>query len=248
MKGMILAAGEGTRLRPQTLACPKVMLPVAGRPLLEHTICWLRHYGIDDIAMNLHHRSDVVVDHFGDGSAFGVTITYSRETSLLGTAGAIKRLAAHLDETFVLHYGDVLTDLDLKRFVDVHLSRPRRPCLSMALYRVDRPTECGIVSLDGEGRIRRFQEKPPPSEIFSDLANVGVVVLDPELLAHIPPEQCWDLGHDLMPRLLRLDIPMYGVPVLDDTYVLDVGTPERYARALREWPTWAARQFVADGS
>ena len=131
MKAMILAAGEGTRLRPLTLDRPKPMLPVAGRPLLDHIIAWLRHYGITGIAMNLHHRPQVVMDHFGNGADFGVHITYSVEEEILGTAGGAKRLSAFLDETFVLVYGDVLTDFDLGALVDFHRSRPKEAHLSM---------------------------------------------------------------------------------------------------------------------
>jgi NDP-sugar pyrophosphorylase family protein len=247
MKAMILAAGEGTRLRPFTLERPKPMLPVAGRPMLEHTIFWLRHYGITQIAMNLHHRPQIVMEHFGDGSLFGISLEYSVEETILGTAGGAKRLAHRLDDTTVLVYGDVLTDLDLKALVDFHFSRPERPCLSMSLYRVPNPSECGVVILGRHDRIVRFQEKPEPTAAFSDLANAGILVMDPEVLAHIPDGCFYDFGRDLFPLLLRSAFPMYGWPLPADAYLVDIGTPDRYARVLREWPTPASRHFIEEG-
>ena len=194
MKALILAAGEGTRLRPLTLDRPKPMLPIGGRPLLEHIVAWLRHHGVTRIAINLHHRPHVVMDHFGSGSAFGVEITYSVEDEILGTAGGAKRLSAFLDETFVLAYGDVLTDLALGTLLDFHRSRPKTPHLSICLYRVPNPWDCGIVRLDEQDRVLEFVEKPKRHEVFSDLASSGVLVVDPELLRYIPDGCFFDFG------------------------------------------------------
>lgn len=245
MNAMILAAGEGTRLRPLTLDRPKPMLPVAGRPLLDHIIAWLRHYGITRIAMNLHHRPQVVMDHFGNGAAFGVDITYSLEEEILGTAGGAKRLSAFLDETFVLVYGDVLTDFDLGALVDFHRSRAQEAHLSVSLYHVPNPWDCGIVSLDEWGRILRFVEKPRKPEVFSDLASTGVLVVDHELLQYVPAGRFYDFGHDVFPALLQSGVPLHGWTIPDSAYLVDVGSPERYAQVQREWPTEAARAFVS---
>jgi len=246
-KGMILAAGEGIRLRPLTLDRPKPMLTVAGRPMLEYTITWLRYYGITQIAINLHHCPQAVMDYFGNGSAFGVAITYSVEKVILGTAGGVKRMASFFDGTFVLVYGDVLTDLDLKALVDFHFAQLGGPHLSMSLYRVPNPWECGIVSLNGQGRVSRFVEKPAEDDVFSDLANAGVLVMDPEVLEYVPDGCFYDFGRDLFPRLLQLGVPMYGWPLADTAYLIDIGTPEKYARVQQEWPTPAARKFLAHG-
>ena len=148
MKAMLLAAGEGTRLRPLTIDRPKPMLPLAGRPMLEYTVAWLRHHGITQIGINLHHCPEVVTDYFGDGSAFRVDIAYSVEERILGTAGGARRMSRFLDCTFVLVYGDVLTDLDLTTLVGFHRRHTAGPHLTMTLYRVPNPSECGIVSLD----------------------------------------------------------------------------------------------------
>lgn len=244
MKAMILAAGEGTRLHPLTVDRPKPMLYIAERPLLEYTIAWLRHYGITQIAINLHHRPHVLIDHFGDGSAFGVEITYSVEEKILGTAGGARRIAGFFDDTFVLVYGDVLTDLDLNALLDFHVHQAVGPHLSMSLYHVANPWECGIVGLNEQGRVTRFVEKPVREDVFSDLASAGVLVVDPEMLAYIPEDSFYDFGRDLFPQLLQLGVPMYGWPLPAMTYLIDIGTPENYRKAQREWPTAAAYQFL----
>lgn len=245
---MILAAGEGTRLRPLTLDCPKPMLRVGDRPLLAHVVAWLRYHGVRDLVINLFYRGETVSDYFGDGSHFGVRLTYSAEERLLGTAGGVRRVAGRFDDTFVLVYGDVLTDLNLGALLAFHASRPERPRMTLSLYRVPNPTACGIVNLADDGRITRFVEKPKAPEVFSDLANAGVLVIDPELLQYIPDDQVFDFGHDLFPALLEAKRPMYGWPIPERTYLIDIGSPETYARVQREWPTAAARRFLEAGA
>ena len=210
------------------------MLPIAGKPLLEHTIEWLNAHGITEIAINLHHQSQAIVEHFGDGSRFGVQITYSHEDPILGTAGAAKRLEPFFDDTFVVVYGDVLTDLNLTALVSFH--RIKSATVTVALYRVENPSACGLVGLDDHWRITRFVEEPLPEEVFTDLANAGVLVLEPSVLAHIPPDTFYDFGHHLLPDLLARGLPLYGYPISDTTYLIDIGTPEKYERAQREWP------------
>ena len=240
MKALILAAGEGTRLRPLTLDRPKPMLPIAGRPLLEHTIAWLKRHGITQMAINLHHRPEAITEHFGDGRRWGVQIVYSHEEQPLGTAGAARRLQSFFGDTFVVVYGDVLTDMDLTAMLDSHLSHRakvgRVPLLAtIALYRVPNPSECGLVGLDGDHRITCFVEKPPPEAVFTDLANAGVYVLEPAILAYVPPDTGYDFGHDLFPRLLESGIPLYGHPLGPQEYLIDIGSLEKYRRAQREW-------------
>ncbi len=231
MKAMILAAGEGTRLRPLTLERPKSMLPIAGKPLLEHIIDLLKYHGIGEIAINLSYKPQAVIDHFGDGRRFGVEITYSLENPLLGTAGAVKKLQPYFDDTFVVVYGDLLTDLDLTSLAEYH--RARGGLVTVALYRVENPSACGLVDLNRSGRILRFVEKPPPEEVFTDLANAGVYVVEPEVIDHIPPNTFYDFGQDLFPLLLARGVPVYGYPIED--YLIDIGTLEKYERAQREW-------------
>ncbi|MBM4457725.1 MAG: NDP-sugar synthase [Chloroflexi bacterium] len=238
-KALILAAGEGTRLRPLTLDRPKPMAPIAGRPLLEHIVEWLRSYGVQEIAVNLHYRPEAITSHFGDGAAYGVRVTYSYEDPILGTAGAVRKLADFLDGgPFLVVYGDVLTDLDLRRLLMFHHEQAvRDPAIgaTVSLYHVPNPTEVGLVGADGDGRITRFLEKPRPEEVFTDLANTGILVVEPHVIERIPPHVCYDFGRDLFPRLLADGVPLYGWVVPVGTYLLDIGTPEKYAQAQREW-------------
>ncbi|MFO7633019.1 MAG: nucleotidyltransferase family protein [Caldilinea sp.] len=233
MKALILAAGKGTRLGNLTADFPKPMLAVDGRPLLAHHIEWLRRYGVTEIAMNLHHAADVIRDYFGDGSAFGVAITYSYEPELLGTAGAAKRLERFLDERFVVVYGDVFTNVSLSRLAAFHHMRLNGADigLTLALYRVPNPTECGLVDIDERGAVRRFVEKPPADQVFTDLANAGVLICEPHVLSLVPADSVYDFGRDLLPRLLSDDWPAWGLPIAPGEYVIDIGTPSGYARA-----------------
>ncbi|MGQ9502597.1 MAG: nucleotidyltransferase family protein [Anaerolineae bacterium] len=226
MKAMILAAGEGTRLRPLTERCPKPMLPVAGRPLLEHIIAWLRAHGVCKIAINLHHHPEAITQYFGDGSCFDVHITYSLEEQLLGTAGAVRRLEHFFHETFVVVYGDVLTDLDLTALTRFH--RQHGGIATLALYRVSNPTACGLVELSWDGRIVRFVEKPRPEEVFTNLANAGVYILEPQVIAHIPLAGPSDFGRDIFPKLLQHKLPLYGYIIPATTRLVDIGSPEHY--------------------
>lgn len=239
MKAIILAAGEGTRLRPLTLNCPKPMLPIGDKPLLEHTINWLKRYGFAQIAINLHHRPETITGYFGDGRRWGMEITYSYEENLLGTAGAVRKLQGFFDETFPVVYGDVLTDLPLDALLHFHQSRkPGNPYgyMTMALYHVPNPTEVGLVGLDEGGRVISFKEKPRPEEVFTDLANSGILILEPEIIECIPENTFYDFGLHLLPKLLEIGTPIYGWPIPTSTYLIDIGTKEKYERAQREWP------------
>lgn len=230
MRALILAAGEGTRLQPLTADRPKSMLPVGNTPLLEHLVRLLRRHGIREIAINLHYKPEAIVAHFGDGQRFGVQITYSPEAALLGSAGAAKQLDWFLDDTFVVLYGDVLTDLNVTALLDHHHARAAAG--TIAVYEVDDPTRCGIVKLAHDGRVVQFVEKPA-SASFGTLANAGVYVLEPTVLQAVPDGQPFDFGHDLFPLLLEQGVPLYGYRAA--SYVLDVGSPERYAQAEADW-------------
>jgi NDP-sugar pyrophosphorylase family protein len=231
MKALVLAAGEGQRLRPLTVDRPKPMLPVGGRPLLEHTILLLKKHGIEEIAINLHYQPWAIVSHFGQGEQWGVHIRYSVEERLLGSAGAARQLAWFLgDSSFLVFYGDLFTDLDLSDLIAAH--RQASALLTMALYEVDNPTECGIVDLDGHSRVTRFVEKPSPDQVFSHLANAGVLVAEPEVLDLIPPDTAVDLGHHTLPQMLARKMPIAGYPIRQR--LIDIGTPEKYGRA-QEW-------------
>jgi mannose-1-phosphate guanylyltransferase/phosphomannomutase len=244
----ILAAGEGTRLRPLTLDKPKPMVPIGDKPLLEHTVQWLGSYGVRDIAINLNYKPDVITNHFGDGSQFGARIVYSREEKLLGAAGGVLRMSqvsSNGHGPLIVMYGDVLTDLDVNALLQVHrtnLARDPKTGVTMALYHVPNPTEVGLVGMDATGKINRFVEKPKAEDVFTDLANAGVLVIEPAVLAHVPSDTFYDFGLHLFPKLLEQGVSMYGWVIPNGTYLLDIGSPEKYAQANREWP---GRKLIA---
>jgi NDP-sugar pyrophosphorylase family protein len=229
VKALVLAAGAGTRLRPLTDACPKPMLPIAGRPLLEWTLRWLRRYGVREAALNLHHLPDVVREGLGDGSRFDMRLTYAFEPELRGTSGAIHNFPGFFDQPFLVIYGDLLLDLDLADLVGFH--RERGAMMTLALKRTTTPHSQGMIEVDERGRVLRFVEKPQAWD-GGNTANAGVYVCEPEVAARAP-QGFSDFGHDIIPALLRDGAPVYGRPLTG--YLLDIGTPEAYAQAQREW-------------
>jgi len=228
MKAIILSAGEGRRLKPLTDKYPKPMLEIGGKPLLEHTINLLKKHGITEIAINLHHP-EIVMNYFGDGSGFDVRIRYSIEKELLGTAGALNNFRDFFDDTFIVFYGDVFTDTDITKLIAFH--KEKKSIATIGLYKVDNPSECGIVKLEENMRITRFVEKPGRHEIFTDLANAGLYVLEPLILNYIPERGEYDFGKELFPRLLREGKAIYGFPITD--YLIDIGTKDKYERARK---------------
>jgi mannose-1-phosphate guanylyltransferase len=248
MNAMILAAGKGTRLYPMTETLAKPMVPIGGRPVLEHTVRWLRDHGIRRVAVNLHHRPESVSGHFGDGSRFGVEIRYSDEPELLGTAGGVKRLESFFEDPFLVVYGDVLTDLDLGALVAFHQSAGTDAHATLAVDRRPDAAQGGVVELDADRRIRRFVEKPRAGEIQSPWVNSGVMVLARALVARIPAGRFSDFGREVLPAWLAEGIPLYGWPLPAGTFLVDVGTPESYVRAEREWRYVGANRPGVDAS
>jgi phosphoheptose isomerase/UTP-glucose-1-phosphate uridylyltransferase len=245
-RAIILAAGGGTRMLPLTLHTPKPLLPVAGKPVLTHIIEWLRGHGVRDLAINLHHHADAIVATYEDGSELGVRITYSREETLLGTSGAVRKLADFAgDQPLIVAYGDVLADFDLGALMEFHRrARESDPqtAATLCLYHVSNPTEVGLVDLDAAGRITRFVEKPAPDEVFTDLASAGVLIVEPRAIQRIPPDTFHDFGRDLFPQLLREGLSLYGWVTPPGSRVIDMGTPAKYALARREWSVRDPRQ------
>lgn len=229
MKALVLAAGAGTRLRPLTDTCPKPMLPIAGKPLLERTMRWLAAAGVTHAALNLHHLPEVVRAGLGDGSRFGIHINYHLEHELLGTAGATHGFPGFFDQPFLVIYGDLLMDLDLADLIQFH--RQRAATMTLALKRTTTPQSQGMIEVDGEGRVVRFVEKPAVWDA-GDTANAGVYVCEPAVAARIPPGFS-DFGHDIIPALLSDGTPVYGRPL--QGYLLDIGTPAAYAQAQLDW-------------
>ena len=232
MKAFILSAGLGTRLRSLGLDVPKVMAPIAGRPLLEHHIALLREQGIHELIVNLHYLPEKITEHFGDGSKFGVHITYSREPELLGTAGAVKKMERLLrDGTFIVLYGDNLIQVEFAPLLEFH--RTRRAVATVALFESPEPWTGGVVEMEADGRVRRFVEKPDPKEVSTNLINAGIYVLESQVLDAIPAGQFRDFGRDVFPKLLADGKAVYAMK--PRAYVQDVGTPERLAKAQRDF-------------
>ena len=227
MKAVIMAGGEGTRLRPLTMSQPKPMLPVANRPMAEHIIGLLRRHGFDEIVVTVAFLANTIRTYFGDGSDFGVRIVYATESSPLGTAGSVLNARDELDERFLVISGDVITDIDLTALVAFH--EQAGSVATLALKPMENPLEFGIVITDDKGRIERFLEKPTWGQVFSDTINTGIYVLEPAVLDHIAEGRPSDFSSEVFPGLLEAGRPMYGWAT--DRYWEDVGTLEAYLRA-----------------
>lgn len=231
---MVLCAGEGTRLRPLTDRLPKCMVPVGGKPMLEHTLGWLARYDIIDVMINVHHLPDRIMDYFGDGRRHGVRLTYSAEGELLGTAGGIKNVAWFFDGPFVVWYGDNLSTCRLDRLAARH--REVGGAATIALHYREDPTSSGIADLDEVGRITRFLEKPRPDEVFSHWVNAGILMLEPTVLDAIPAGQACDLSRDIFPALLATGKRLYGYFLSDGEGLWWIDTPEALERVRQQWP------------
>ncbi len=235
MKAFILAAGLGTRLRALGLDVPKVMAPIGGKPLLQHHFELLSRQGIREFIVNLHYLPEKITGYFGDGGKFGVKITYSMETELLGTAGAVKKMEeAVREETLLVLYGDNLFRFELSPLVEFH--RKRRALATVALWESPEPWTGGVVETDADGRVQRFVEKPDRKEVSTNLINAGIYLLEPAVLDAIPAGQFCDFGKDVFPKLLAERKPLYAMK--PNAYVQDIGTPQRLAKAQRDYESW----------
>ena len=227
MKAVILAGGEGTRLRPLTSNQPKPMMPIANVPMMEHIVKLLARHGFDDIVVTVAFMANHIRTYFGDGSELGVRMRYATEEAPLGTAGSVRNAMAELDETFLVISGDVLTDVDLGLIVEQHNARDA--FATIALKRVENPVDFGIVITREDGQIERFLEKPTWGEVFSDTINTGIYVLDPGVFEFIPEGEVVDFSGDVFPAVLDRGLSLLGTVV--DGYWEDVGTLESYRTA-----------------
>ncbi|HEX6311827.1 MAG TPA: sugar phosphate nucleotidyltransferase [Acidimicrobiia bacterium] len=230
MKAVILAGGEGTRLRPLTSNQPKPMMPLVNKPMMEHIVRLLARHGFDDIVVTVAFLANQIRNYFGDGSDFGVRLRYATDESPLGTAGSVRNASVELDDTFLVISGDVLTDIDLTEFVARH--REAGAFASIALKRVENPLEFGIVITRPDGSVERFLEKPTWGQVFSDTANTGIYVLEPGVFDFIPEGEVVDFSGDVFPAVLDKDLPLLGQVV--DGYWEDVGTLEAYLSAHQD--------------
>jgi mannose-1-phosphate guanylyltransferase len=234
MRAMVLAAGLGTRLRPITYEMPKPMVPVLNRPVMEHIVRLLGRHGFTETIANLHWFPDLIEAHFGDGSRFGVELSYSREERLLGTSGGVRNAAGFLGDSFLVISGDALTDLDLAAMREFHESHDG--IATLATKRVADTSQFGVAITGADGRIQGFQEKPDPAEALSDLANCGIYMFRAEIFDFFPapgasraagpgdPDGFADWAMDVFPRLLAGDVPFYSHEI--DAYWNDIGNLE----------------------
>jgi mannose-1-phosphate guanylyltransferase / phosphomannomutase len=225
MKAIIMAGGEGTRLRPLTSNRPKPMIPVMNKPVIEHMVNLLRGKGITDIIFSLFYLPENVQNYFGDGSDWDIRLTYSVEETPLGTAGGVKKAIGTAGETVVVLSGDGVVDFDLDWILSYH--REKKSLFTIVLTRVKEPTEYGIVITREDGTIDRFLEKPAWSEVFSDTINTGIYVIEPSIInRYIPEKTKFDFSMDLFPLLQRENIPLYGC--IAPGYWCDVGSLTAY--------------------
>jgi mannose-1-phosphate guanylyltransferase/phosphomannomutase len=230
VKAVIMAGGEGTRLRPLTSNQPKPMLPLANQPMMERIVRLLKEHGFEEIVVTVAFLANAIRTYFGDGSEFGVRMVYATEETPLGTAGSVRNAMDELDERFLVISGDVLTDLDLSAVVEYH--GEKKAMATIALKSMENPLEFGIVITRPDGSIERFLEKPTWGQVFSDTINTGVYVLGPEIFEHIPAGRSVDFSSDVFPALLEAGKPLYGY--VSEGYWEDVGTLDAYTTAHRD--------------
>lgn len=231
MKAMILAAGVGSRLDPLTRNVPKPMVPVVNRPVIEHIVHKLKKHGFDEIWVNTHYLGGVIKDYLGDGSQWGIKIQVAEEKQLWGDAGSVKLAEDFLKgDTFLVIGGDDISDIDISAVVDFH--KKNKATATIALTEVEDPSQFGIVVTDETGRITRFLEKPKGDQIFSNLANTGVYVFEPEVFDIIPAGEFFGFGHNVFPTLLERGRPMYGLG--SQSYWKDVGNIPVYKQTNRD--------------
>lgn len=227
MKAVILAGGEGTRLRPLTERRPKPLIPIAGKLCIDYVLNSLVKADCRDIIITTGYLSEKLIKTIGSGTQHNANILYSFEDVPAGTAGAVKKVETYIEDTVIVASGDVLADVDMHEIVEYH--RSKNADVTMALTRVENPTEFGIVGLDADGRIVKFLEKPKPEQVFSNLVNAGIYVLKKEVLRYVPVNGAFDFSKNLFPLLLSKGYRLYG-QVLKGTW-LDVGRPIDLLRA-----------------
>ena len=239
MNAVVMAGGEGSRLRPLTVGRPKPMVPVVNKPVMQHILELLKRHGYTDVVVTLQYMADYIQDYFGNGQSYGVKLQYAVEEAPLGTAGSVRNASAYLDNKspILVISGDALTDFDLPRIVEWHLER--RALATMVLYRVPNPLEYGVIVTDEEGRVTRLHEKPSWGEVISDTVNTGIYVFDPAILDLIEPGRSLDWSKDIFPLMLEKGAPLYGY--VAEGYWCDIGNLTEYRRAAADILTGQVR-------
>jgi len=226
MKAFLLAAGEGTRLRPLTLTTPKCLVPVCGRPLIEYWFDLFELYGIGEILINTSYLADKVQDYINKNSRnLKIQVTY--EKTLLGSGGTIKQNwdFVHGEDSFFIFYADNLTNINLKKMIQFHSDRKKN--FTLAIFKVSNPQECGIVEIDESLLIVSFTEKP--ENPVSNLAFAGIMLCNTRLYEYFPHKDMFDLGFDVLPRIVK-----NAAGYVMDEYLLDIGTHGKLKQAEKD--------------
>ncbi len=223
-----MAGGEGSRLRPLTIRRPKPMVPIAGKPVMEHILNLLKRHGITEVVVTVQYLASNIEDYFGNGSQFGMRINYSREDVPLGTAGSVKNAEDLLTEPFLVISGDALTDYNLTDLIRYH--NEKQSMATLLLAHVPNPLEYGVIITNEDGHISQFLEKPSWGEVFSDTINTGIYLLDPKIFTYFEKNKQFDFSQELFPMMLRKGDPIYGY-VANSGYWCDVGSLPEYMRA-----------------
>jgi mannose-1-phosphate guanylyltransferase len=228
MQALILAGGKGTRLRPLTMHTPKPIVPIANQPFLLYQLELLKRADVRDVILSLSYQPHKIEDRLGDGTDYNVRISYTVETSPLGTAGAYRHAAGLISETTVVFNGDVLTDIDMNEVIRFH--RERQAAATIVLTPVSNPTAYGLVETDSkDGRVRRFLEKPKPEEVTCDTINAGIYILEPRVLDYIPEGEPFMFEYGVFPQLLEREEPFFAY--VWRGYWRDIGTSSSYLAA-----------------
>jgi NDP-sugar pyrophosphorylase family protein len=247
MQALILAGGKGTRLRPLTVYTPKPIVPLGNRPFLLTQIETLKRAGITNIVMSLSYQPDKIEQVLDDGLEHGVRLQYLTEPNPMGTAGAYRYAADFLREPTIVFNGDILTDIDLSAVVEFH--KQKKSLATIVLTRVENPSAYGLVETANDGKVLRFLEKPKPEELAElklDTINAGIYILEPSIVEMIPKGENYSFEYGLFPDLLRQEKPFYAF-VSENSYWLDIGTPDRYLQAHRDLISGKIRNLHFEG-
>ncbi len=230
MKAVVMAGGAGSRLRPLTIERPKPMVPIVNKPVIGHIFDLLKRYDITEVIVTVQYLANLIQDFFQDGSSLGMRIHYSVEETPLGTAGSVKNAQNLLDDTFLVISGDALTNFNLAKLIKYH--KKSNTLATLALYTLPNPVEYGVISLNNDGQITQFQEKPGRGSIMSDHVNTGIYVLEPEILDYFDFNTSFDFANNLFPLVHEQGQPLYGY--IADGYWCDVGSIHEYMRAISD--------------
>lgn len=229
MKALILAAGLGTRISTLFPDIPKAMVPIKEMPLLEHHIKHLKKFGVKKFYINLHHLPNVIKDYFGSGDKFGVHIEYSFEKKLLGTSGALVNFKNELNETFIVLYVDIFTNLDFGKFLEFH--KKNNSQATLLVHKTDHPLDSDLVALDTNNKIKKFHFSPHNKPVTdTNLSNAAIYILEPEVLQFLPSVVPSDFVEDFFPDLLKKGVRLYGYQ--SNEFSKDIGVPERYKKVI----------------